>query len=642
MKILMNYFYPAVLVLICLLLIFINHVPSSYLSGWDTLHPEFNFPLNFQRLIFGVFRDNQGLGAVAAHAHMSDLPRVFFIFFLSSVLPNNLLRFFYIAICLPIGSLGVYFFCKIILLPHSEKKIKEAAAFLAALFYLLNLGTLQHFYVPFEMFNTQYAFLPWLFLTVTNYLKNPSRKNLLFFSLVSLFSTPMAYASTLWYAYFLSLILYLIVFLKKYLRSCLVIIFLTLILNSFWILPNIYFLASGNASNVPNARTNLLFSEEAFAYNKSFGDIKDTLIFKNFLFEWSAYKDNKFEYLLANWRNYLNKPFIAEIGYVMAFISLLGLVYSITKKQQIGVGLIGPTLLSFIFLTNQNPPFDEFFLFLRDHSNLFKEALRFPFTKFSIILMFSFSCYFAYGQKFIFSIFNKIRLKFLIFLVVFITSASLVFYMWPAFRGDLISKLIQVQIPNEYFQMFNWFNNQSLDGRIANLPIHSLWGWTYYDWGFQGSGFLSSGLKQPLLDRDFDRWNPSNEEYYREMSYAIYSTNINLVEKVLSKYQIKYIILDDNVIAPGINVGRGILFTNQIKSLFDQSTKIRLVKKFGNIEIYQADLDKSYQGFFYSPVNLTSISGNFGFKDLDYEYLQSGDYINNLNNPSIKNLVFKR
>ena len=51
--------------LISLILCITNYIPGTFLSGWDTLHPEFNFGLNFERTIFGVFRIEQGLGAVA-------------------------------------------------------------------------------------------------------------------------------------------------------------------------------------------------------------------------------------------------------------------------------------------------------------------------------------------------------------------------------------------------------------------------------------------------------------------------------------------------------------------------------------------------------------------------------------------------
>lgn len=619
-----NILFPLLLVLICLILIFINYTPGSWLSGWDTLHPEFNFPLNFQRLIFGVFRDNQGLGAVTAHSHMADLPRNIFLFISSIFLPEHFLRFFYIALSIPIGCLGVYFFIKNIFLKDYQEKSKPFA-FLGALFYLFNIGILQHFYVPFEMFTTQFAFLPWLFLLATNFLSNAIRKNLFWFGLVSFFATPMAYASTLWFVFFISLFFYILI-LKKGIRKFLILVLITLVINSFWLFPNIYFLASGNAALVPEAKINKLFSELAFSYNKGYGSILDALIFKNFLFDWTVYKTNdRFEYLLSDWINHLDKGYILILGYILSGISILGLIYSLFLRKKVFYALFLPTIISFIFLINENPPLSFLFTYLRENSNIFKEALRFPFTKFSIIFIFAFSCYFALGQHFIYKLSTKHHKLIYFQIIVFVIVIFI--YTLPFFKGNLIGKPMQITIPQEYFQMFEWFDNQEDYGRVAMLPIHSFWGWIYYNWGFQGSGFLTFGIKQPLLDRDFDRWNPSNEQYYKEMSYAIYSRNLNLLENILEKYQIKYLILDGNVIAPGVNVNKGVVFSNEIKSLISQSDKISNAKNFGNINVYQYNFQKDFQNYFFSPEAFSQLEKLNGSSDLDWQYNQIGDYI---------------
>ena len=121
--------------------------------------------------------------------------------------------------------------------------------------------------------------------------------------------------------------------------------------------------------------------------------------------------------------------------------------------------------------------------------------------------------------------------------------------MLPAFKGNLISPSMKTTIPNEYFELFEWFQNQP-KRRIATLPINSFWGWSYYDWDYQGAGFLWFGLRQPLMDREFDRWNPLNEQYYREMSQAIYEKNGVMFGKLFDKYDLGYVLLDENVIAP--------------------------------------------------------------------------------------------
>ncbi len=618
--------YPLLLLAICLVIISLNHVSGTYLSGWDTLHPEFNFPLSLERITFGVFRSEQGLGAVAAHSHMAELPRVLILWLMSIAVPDSLLRFVYIAACLPIGVLGVYFFVKRVVLRHLDRIPASGYAFTAGLFYLFNLGTLQHFYVPFEMFQTQYAFLPWLFLGAFNFLESPSKKNLAIFSLVSFLSMPMAFASTLWFAYFLSLVLFLLFLVRGHFRHVFLLIVGTLLINSFWLLPNMYFLLSGNAANIPDAKINKIFSEEAFINNKNFGDFADATILKNYLFNWPVYQgDNHFGYVLEVWRNYLSNAWIMLIGYIFSGFVLIGTVKSLFANNRFTKALLLPGVMAFVFLISDTAQVGWLFAFLRDHSDIFKEALRFPFTKFSIILMFAASCFFGLGQSVIYELLVKLKIaKVHLIQVVLILSLSIV-YCLPFFQGQLISKYVQVKIPSSYFEMFDWFNSQP-QGRIANLPVHSFWGWMYYDWGFQGAQFISFGIKQPILDRDYDRWNPANEDYYRQISYAVYSQNLNLVEQVLNKYNIKYLLLDENVTNPGVVANKEVLFYDQIKKIIASSSKIKLIKTFGKVSVFEYIAGRP--GEINALNEFSVVQSPEGPYEVDVTYLDHGNYIN--------------
>lgn len=601
-----------------------SFTPGTWLSGWDTLHPEFDFGLNFQRLIFGVFRGEQGLGAVAAHSHMADLPRTILLAVTSLFLPESNLRYFFISLCLAAGTLGSFVFIRNIVL--KEVKNSSAFAFLGALFYLLNLGTLQQFYVPFEMFTVQFAVLPWLFYFASKFLLEGGRKNLFKFCFITLISTPMAFASTLWFAYFLSFCLFLAFFLKEKLKKAAVLFGATLLINSFWLLPALYFVLSGNASMVELAKVNKIFSQEAFAYNQSYGTLQDILIFRSFLFDWLAYDYTQqgFTFLMGAWREHLAKPFVLPIGYFLSGVSLIGMAFGILSGRRLLLALFFPVALSGIFLVNQNPPFDQFFGLLRQNLPLFKEAMRFPFTKFSLIFVFGFACFFALGQRFLNKIFRKIWLQVVFFGFLFFI------FMMPAFGGDFISKKIQVSIPKEYFEMFNWLNKQP-QGRVATFPVNSFWGWTYYKWGFQGAQFISFGIKQPLLDRDYDRWNPENEEYFRQISRAVYSKDLQGLEKSLSKYRVRYLVLDRNVISP--REDKRVLFNDEIEELFRASLKIALLKKFDGISVYLFKDEKETAVF--APSAFISVSENTGPLETDQVYRDFGDYFETANNPSL-------
>lgn len=661
MRRLNSYILPLLLVLITVCISVLNYTPGTFLTGWDTLHPEFNFPQQFSNIFFGVFRSDQGLGAIAAHSHMSELPRILFLYLESFLLPLSFLRYSYIYLCFILGPLGIYFLLKKVLSmqysvssttshnTHYSILNTSLAAFIGALIYIFNLGTVQHFYVPFEMFTTQYAALGWLFLATILVLQKRSLKHIAFLSVVLFFSSSMAYASVLWYAYFACMLLFLFVFCilkrsKKVILSSLLVVLITLIINSYWILPNLYFLTT-TAKEVSLAQTNKIFSDEAFLHNKQYGNLTDTAILKNFLFNWTSQVNvNTSEDLLSSWKYHLSIPGIIFIGYAVFLLCLSGIILSVIQKNKTFIAFIPVFIASFIMLMNMNPPFDSVFGLLRDNFTLFREGLRFPFTKFSLLLMLSLSLFSGYAFLQILNAIQHASRKLPVHLkaiymqigIIVIAAVLLIAYGFPMFQGELISKKMRISIPSEYFQLFSYLQKQPIEGRIAPLPVHSLWGWEYYEWpaspntiqggGYQGAGFLWFGAPQSVLARDFDRWNSDNEQYYREISEALYSRDHKKVEAVARKYKIHYFLLDENVIFPGNK--QNALWHHETKTTFADSKNIKLVKKFGDgLFLYEVGPKAFIQNVIQAPEKIITVGPKVtgGFVDLAYYSL--GDYV---------------
>jgi len=192
---------PILLVAIALILVVQNYTPKTYLSGWDTLHPEFNYRIYWSRILDGVWQEHQGLGAVGSQAHASEIPRVLTIMLFDLILPTSMVRYTYAFFMLVLGPLGLYYFMKKGVFSQHEPSAKiEISSFLAGLFYLLNLVTLQHFYVPLEMFLTHYGYLGFFMLGLVKSLKVASHKNLAFFALISFLMAPQAHTSTLFFS----------------------------------------------------------------------------------------------------------------------------------------------------------------------------------------------------------------------------------------------------------------------------------------------------------------------------------------------------------------------------------------------------------------------------------------------------------
>lgn len=629
--------YPMLLLVsISLILCIANYRSGTFLSGWDTLHPEFNFPLALRRALFGVFRPEQGLGAPAAHSHMADLPHILILYILDFLLPMSFLRYAYIFLCLIAGPLGMYLFLQKHLL-H-----KKLPSLLGALFYLLNLGTVQTFNVPFEMFTTLYATLPFVFLFASSFIieSEHRRRNLFLFSLAIFFTAPAAYAATLWYIFFLAFVSYFLIFalvlksgIKERFRSISILIGVVLAINAFWILPNISYITT-HGKEVSQTNINKLFSEEAFLKNKEVGTFPEILLLKTFYFDWAIYSGGEeFSDLLSPFIQHLKNPLIISVGYIFSGLALLGLIYSFRAKRAISLSLAPVLAISLFFLVNHNPPTGFLFAFLQQTFPLFQEAFRFPGDKILNIYLFIFSIFFAFSQLFLIEKLRMLgRQKLQYASAVFVT-ALLLYYLWPAFSGNLIHPRMRIQIPKEYFDLFSYMNQQEEKGRVANLPIHSLWGWVYHDWwskkasSFQGSGFLSFGIPQPLLERDFDRWEITNEGYFREMSYAIYAKDSNLVRDVIRKYQIAFLLLDTSVVAPGVPP-RSLFFeeTKQLLNTLVDNGVINAPSKIGpHVSVYHVKNLKSYPLRTLSQAVNASARPHVLYRDVLYQTY--GDYI---------------
>ncbi len=620
MTLLRKYWPGVFLVLISSFIAILNYAPGTWLSGWDTLHPEFNFGLNIQRELFGVFRQEQGLGAVAGHSHMADLPRLLLLYLVSFILPTELIRYFYIFLCLIAGPLGMYLFL------HKFVLKEKISSFLGALFYLLNLGTVQIFNVPFEMFTTLYAAIPFVFYFATKYLvEEKSPKNLLFFALSIIFVAPAAYAATLWYAFFASLCLYIILFSlsKNGIKKAFTLIGITILLNLFWIAPNIYFVLN-HSVEVQSANINLLFSESAFLKNKEFGNLGSLLTLKTFYFDWSIYGPVSFINLLSPFVEHFKDIKFNLLSIAIGFSWIIGLITYIFKTKKSSLPLIIPFVLSAIFMINSNFPTGAIYDYLQTHFPLFKEALRFPQNKFLNMYVFFVSIFFGY---FVFFLKTKLKGSAKEAVITCVIAFLLILYCLPIFSGNLINKQVKVKIPESYFQLFDYLKTQPKDLKVSNLPINSQWGWVYYRWGFQGAGFLYFGIKQPLLDRDFDRWSPYNESYYREASYALYKKDASLFANTLKKYDVGYIFIDKNVFDPS-HPDKSLFFDESDKLLMETGL-VKEIKSFGKIKLYRIENTNSN---FSLIKNGTSISPTAKSLYNDVAYSVVSDYFTSAEN----------
>ena len=590
--------YPAILILLTVIVFSANYSPNTWQTGWDTLHPEFNFKLNIPRHLFGIWQENQGLGSVGGHSHAADISRIIILWIFSLFFKISFLRYFYLFLTLIFGVLGMYFYLRNVIFKHINTQYKRGFfAFFGALFYLFNPGTVQQYIVQLEMYTVLYAALPWIFLYSTKFLELGKKKYLKYLVIAVILGAPLAYSITVFLALFACLAIYLFIpvitenhregYFKK---SFFKIILIILVFSSYWLLPSLYF-GLKHSSFVSISNINEHFSREIYAYNVKHGNLWDLLNINGFLIEWGNYDyvEKDFYPIMNVWNVYHGNPLIKVLQLSLGILLVVGLVALIKGKRPLYTGILSMLFLCiFMFLTS-NPPFGFIFSFFKDNLNVLGELFRNPYTKFSVELIFLYSILISYGLYSIMHIvqsslnhkFSSYTYNLLSFLSIVVFSV----YMWPAYKGHFISTDVRKPIPHYYFEMYDWLNSQNDTRRIAQLPIHRFWGWQYYDWEYQGAGFLWFGSKQPVLNRDFDRWNKHNEEYYYEMSQAVYAKDLPAFEHIINKYGIGYVLVDESEISTGGYPD--VTYTKEILGLLNQSEFISLAKIFGKIHVYK-------------------------------------------------------
>ena len=183
---------------------------------------------------------------------------------------------------------------------------------------------------------------------------------------------------------------------------------------------------------------------------------------------------------------------------------------------------------------------------------------------------------------------------------------------------------MKVEIPNEYFEVFDWFSTVDPAARIAKLPLQSLWGWQFNSWDYQGAGFTWFGLAQPTLDREFDRWSPYNESFYNEASFALYADNLGDLENTLEKYQASYLLLDESILNAGGS--EDLLRIDEIKEILAESSHVVIAEEYGFLSIYETDLGMN-KNYLSAPKSYALVDGDTKYSEQDVIYAENGVYI---------------
>jgi hypothetical protein len=558
---------PFLLVVLTALAVALTNIKwGVFYSGWDNVHPEFDLFDYARQVFFGAWSEHQGLGSPSAQGQLAEIFRLPIVFFLMLFVPVANIRLVFIFLMFLVGGIGMYLYLSKAWLSKKKDGLKSWLASLGAIFYLLHILTLQQFYISFEMFMVQFAFFPFLLLCIHSLINEFSAKNIFYFLLLQFLIAPSAHTQTVFYlAVLFSLIYSFFLTLQnnnlfEAIRKSFLIGFITFFANSYWILPNVYY-SLHNAHYVQESRDNQLFAPESVWSVREAGTIENLTSGTHYLFSWKDYsfEDGKHELIFNEWQDHLSLPVVSTSMKVLGFITLIGFIFVIFSKdkktKRWGILLI--YIFSFVFiwidLLPTNKILDELY-----KSETFREAFRNPFTKLSILYSFvSIILFITVIEKITLFFENKKIIKFINYLV-FLSLFSVIFLIsWPSFKGHFISEKLQVEYPNQYWEMFDYLKTRDKDLRILQLPQFTHAGWEYYDWqflkegnGYQGMGFYFFGFPQAFLNRDSDRWVETSDFFYYELKHALDSYDEEKFSKIVDKYEVDLVIVDETRFDP--------------------------------------------------------------------------------------------
>lgn len=589
-----------------------NIVPGTWLTGWDSTQPELNFKLNLVRSLTSVWQEYRGLGLPDGMAHAANIVHLFYVWILSFVVPDNLVRYVFVFLSHLVGGIGVYK-----LLQYLLKK-SNLIALAGVIFYLLNPITIQMFYQPLELFIIHFAGLPWLVLTLMKYLEDGGKRNLIWLAVVLLAFVSQNHVPTIFIVTMMAVGLILLVSLigsrGRSFKKIMAVIGLVIGINSFWLLP--YMVTSvSNSQVIPQAKMNLLSNPEVILRNAEYGDLSSVARMQGFSLSYEDWHlDVPTGLQMPQWAGWWDARSVEVMMWVVFGLVLLGIIKSVWKRnwRLVSIGLIW--IVALFNLGVRIPVIDQLMTWVYANVPLYGAVFRFAFTKFSIIFAFASTILMIYTLDGLVKKLGKSVLG------IILIGASL-WIAFPAYNGNFLYKELRINLPSEYQKLFSYFYKAEV-GRVARLPAFDLWGWESNNWGYRGSGVVWQGVKSPMLLRSFDPWSQYNETFYNQFSTALYGGDKEDVLRVLTQYDVKYVLLDESVIAPGQD--REILRIDATKKM---ASELGWSEKFHEGFLTVWDTGLSNDKFVSAPNTYTLADGDTVKTREDVVYKDVGTYV---------------
>lgn len=483
--------------------------------------------------------------------------------------PPFLIQALFLGIIMLVGIMAMY------LLINKGFEMVWQVAIIGSLFYLLNLYSMTQIWKRF-LYNgmISWAYLPlFLCLWIKSFTPNSLKWPILFLITSPIFSYTFghpAYFFTFWIPAGIFLIFQIFHFKLKKL-DILKLIFRSIVIFFLWILVNIWWLyplfkggGSYITESVPNWQANF---DSLRGVSRHFA-LSDILLLRQ-----TAYFVKE-SLLSSEWFDFYNHPLVFAISIIILFYFLFGVIKS--RKQKYW-GYLSSLLAIGLFISKgSNFPLGHTFFYWLFRIFPASAALRNPYEKFGIVYLLSYSIFFAFGFYFMIRrLKSRWRYLFTSFLAILFFGV-LVYPMW---NGDIFPPKDRITIPTDYIDANNYLKNQmtsAIPNRVFHIPFLLQLETLRYSWGYRGEE-PSANLFE--LEPASQLGAPIYNLFYQAFSKHLEDEKF---PRILGLIGVQNIILHKDSIYPKIDV-------DKTKKIIGEWHGMQSNKEFNLLVIYSLD-----------------------------------------------------
>ena len=354
----------------------------------------------------------------------------------------------------------------------------------------------------------------------------------------------------------------------------------TLLINLWWLLPFVYqFLNPGYFGTLFASGTDVGTFEFISQFTSLFNVSR--------LFYGMTPTAN---FPISHYYHYLLAPTMMAVLAVLVFVVSL-----FKKKSKFEIFFLVLALFSVILASGTRPPFGFVYQFLWDHIpyfHIFRTTNRFNlYTMISYAVLLGFFYQHIKGPALKTQLERGSEKRFYKFFVGSFLTISILLSAWPLLSGDIYGQLQPHQIPQDYYDLREFLQNQKGDFRVMNFPLTT---WLVpYSWSapfdmqeilidFSPKDVIVNlpGYLQDLEERELSTDDPLYATVYK------YPESPEALD-TLRQMGVRYLVVHhDYVIVHGEYIP---VDFSEITSTLQKAEGVRFVRAFGDLDVYEVE-----------------------------------------------------